>query len=742
MRSMEDYARALGNGKETKTSDGWVTLCPAHEDDRPSLSIRSPHGKILFKCHSGCSQKQVIEALEARGLWSVRGPTESWKPMRPVPKGINKPDEITHNKHGKPVRVWEYRELDGSLVGLICRFEAKDSSGKTNKTVLPMSYCYSDKGNKRWFWKAFDKPRPPYNLPMFQKYPDLPVIVFEGEKAADAAQKIFKERYICTCWPGGAAAGKFLDASYFKGRTVILWPDNDAPGFKAMNLLAEVLTVEQDTVPSIVDVPEGLPEGWDVADDIPEGFSLDAHVLVSRAKPYVKASEPEVDNINREFAFVISGGKPAVIYEKKNKDGSVDVEYWSTDAFRQFFSNQTVQNGRQSVKMGDYWLSHPERRTYRGLIFEPGVEKPGEYNLWQGFSFEPDESGDWSIFEEHLRHNVCQGDEELYDWIFGWFAQIIQQPAIKSGTSLSLRGQQGSGKTIVGKIFGRLIKRHYTLIDQERYLFGNFNSHMASTILLHSDEGFWGGDPRHVGKLKSLVTSDTQHIERKGRDSLQVNNYLRLLITSNEDWVVPAAFEERRFAVVDVGNGNQQDHEFFGEMLKQLDNGGYAALLHDLMHFDLSKVEVGKIPTTEALVQQKEISMDPVEQYWFACLQQGNVPLSLKEGWTTLVRTSDFHDDYIAYTNKLGNRRAHGLSAFFRLLRKMMPDGAMARKLTGNDRQSAVTLPHLGEAREFFDKIMGTRHDWLTEELAGVADPFRGGYRAASKGEDTGEIPF
>lgn len=735
-RSPEDIARALGNGKESKVADGWITRCPAHDDGKASLSIRSPHGKILFKCHAGCSQQEVMKALQEQDLWPKKESTESWKPIRPVPKNVALPTGVTHFKHGTPVRTWVYYEQDGSVIGLIHRFEKKNASGGIDKTLIPMSYCYSDQGGKKWSWKSFDKPRPFYNLPDF-KNKELPVIVFEGEKAADAGKKLFEGRYICTSWPGGAAAVKYSDAKLLKGRKIILWPDNDEPGWKAMNELAEML-IEMGEQPYMVPVPPGLPEGWDVADEIPPEFDIDFHVLISKAEPYIPVSDADIARINREYAFIVTGGKSAVLYEKKNtSDGSIEVEYWSVETFKQYFANQTTTVGKNQVKLGDHWLGHPDRRTYRGLIFEPGVVRPEHYNLWQGFSFEPDGAGDWSIFHEHLLKNVCSEDEELFKWVFGWFADIIQNPGVKSGTSLSLRGEQGTGKTIVGKIFGRLIRRHYTLIDQERYLFGNFNSHMASTILLHSDEGFWGGDPRHVGKLKSLVTSDTQRIEQKGRDSLQVNNYLRLLITSNEDWVIPAAFEERRFGIVDVGNGNQQDQEYFIEMLQQLQNGGYGGLLYDLMNFDLKSTDIRKLPETSALAQQKETSMGPIETYWYTCLQQGNTLLMSKTAWLDTVKTQELHEDCIAYLNKLGYRRMPHLNAFFKKIREISPSDKFVRKLIGPDRQSATTLPSLQEARDYFDKITRTKHDWFSMDVNEDPD-----WNVKTKHTPDGEIPF
>jgi putative DNA primase/helicase len=62
----ETIARALGG---RKTGQGWTARCPAHDDREPSLSIRDAHGKVLVRCHAGCSQRHVIAALKKRGLW-------------------------------------------------------------------------------------------------------------------------------------------------------------------------------------------------------------------------------------------------------------------------------------------------------------------------------------------------------------------------------------------------------------------------------------------------------------------------------------------------------------------------------------------------------------------------------------------------------------------------------------------------------------------------------------------------
>jgi putative DNA primase/helicase len=67
MRSAKTIANALGG---VKVGEGWMARCPAHDDRRPSLSIRAgAFGKVLVRCHAGCEQTQVIAALRLQGVW-------------------------------------------------------------------------------------------------------------------------------------------------------------------------------------------------------------------------------------------------------------------------------------------------------------------------------------------------------------------------------------------------------------------------------------------------------------------------------------------------------------------------------------------------------------------------------------------------------------------------------------------------------------------------------------------------
>ena len=72
-----------GLDKVRKSGSGWVACCPGHDDHDPSLSISERDGKVLVHCWAGCSQKDVISALRAMGLW---GSEQRDARPRPAPR--------------------------------------------------------------------------------------------------------------------------------------------------------------------------------------------------------------------------------------------------------------------------------------------------------------------------------------------------------------------------------------------------------------------------------------------------------------------------------------------------------------------------------------------------------------------------------------------------------------------------------------------------------------------------------
>lgn len=65
---------AHGCGKSSKSNGVWSCSCPVSShgkgrgDKRPSLSIAEDRGKLLVKCHAGCSFEEILKALMGMGL--------------------------------------------------------------------------------------------------------------------------------------------------------------------------------------------------------------------------------------------------------------------------------------------------------------------------------------------------------------------------------------------------------------------------------------------------------------------------------------------------------------------------------------------------------------------------------------------------------------------------------------------------------------------------------------------------
>ena len=171
-----ELVHALG-GRMHGTSG--MCRCPAHDDSTPSLSVTERDGRMLVHCQAGCSQADVIDALATREL-DIR---------RPRAGGI---DDYRHPMLGRPSSVWPYRDTDGRLVGYAARFDTND--GKAFRPLV--------RDNERWYVHGLPRPYPLFRLPDLIARPDAPVLIVEGEKAADAGAQRFSEMVAITSMHG------------------------------------------------------------------------------------------------------------------------------------------------------------------------------------------------------------------------------------------------------------------------------------------------------------------------------------------------------------------------------------------------------------------------------------------------------------------------------------------------------------------------------------------------------------
>ena len=425
--------------------------------------------------------------------------------------------------------------------------------------------------------------------------------------------------------------------------------------------------------------------------------------------------EDIIAELNGKHAVVMVGGKCVIANQQMNPVfGFEDLTFSSPTDFITRYSNRHVGEGKRKIPIGKAWLAHPARRQYNGVIFVPGEEVPGYLNLDTGFAVEP-KNGDCSRFLEHTRNNICKGDENISDYLFAWMADGVQNRSKRPGIAVVLRGKMGTGKGVFCTQYGALFGPHFIPLAHGRHLTGNFNSHLKDKLVVYSDEAFWAGDKNGEAVLKAMITEDTIQIEMKGKDVLTFRNYIRLLISSNKDWVVPAGNEERRFIVIDVGEVRLQDRAYFGSIVDQMNNGGREALLHYLLEYDLSDVALGSPPRTEALQEQKTHSASPVQNWWLERLMDGHTTSDGTQ-WKPDIRTDTLYEDYCDVSQKIGIKRRVSAMAFGKELKTLIPGLERVRTQKQKNRYWAYQIPSLEACRRHFDLITRSDHDWPADD--------------------------
>lgn len=438
-----------------------------------------------------------------------------------------------------------------------------------------------------------------------------------------------------------------------------------------------------------------------------------------------------LEEINKTHALIYLEGSHFIMHETVEENGAPKRVYLTETAFRRKFSPEVVvTDGNKARTQGDLWLNWKGRREYAGVCFAPErAERNGYYNLWRGFTCKPTVSGEASsqanegfrLFMEHTLENVCAGDAELHRWLMGYFAHLVQRPFERPLTTLVFRGKKGVGKNAAIDRVGHLLGRsHYLVAHDGRYLTSNFNGHLDSCLVLVLDEAFWSGDKNAEGKLKGISTAPTILIERKGKEPYTVDNLVRLVVIGNEDWLVPASADERRYAVFDVGAGKMQQNEYFERMRVLMDSkGGCEVLLHYLQHFDLGTVDINRAPKTEGLLEQKIASLDLFHEWWFACLKHGEIQgLDFGEGWPGTVDKSSVRKAFIAYkTERQSKGWAHSEFTIGKLLRQALPSlSTGAKRREGERTINCYKLPPLEACRSEWAKFIGHDIDWEKDQ--------------------------
>ncbi len=218
-----------GVGQDFATGQKWgdvISLAAQAWNKTPldaAYALAKQYG-IKVSVASGCTFSKAKTSPATRPTPPATELAGTFTPIMPIP-------ENAPLLPGSPpyTKAYCYRNARGEELFYVLRYDEPNGG----KSIRPACYCVDRSGNRQWCFKMPKEPRPLYGLDRLAKAaPDTAVLLVEGEKTADAAQRLFPE-YVCMTWSGGGNAVALTDYSPIVGRDVVIWPDNDAPGLKA-----------------------------------------------------------------------------------------------------------------------------------------------------------------------------------------------------------------------------------------------------------------------------------------------------------------------------------------------------------------------------------------------------------------------------------------------------------------------------------------------------------------------------
>lgn len=376
----------------------------------------------------------------------------------------------------------------------------------------------------------------------------------------------------------------------------------------------------------------------------------------------------------------------------------------------------------------EYYLFHFERRKYPSIGFLPQLNADVNfYNSFSGFHFYDDgktvNEEALRPFLDHIFTRWCKRNQASYLYTLKLFALWLQKPHVKSRVALVVRSDdEGAGKGIIFSYFAKIMGAYdpdsgamgcWRQVHDADKIFGKFNSILEGACVLWLDEAMWAGDKKNVGKLLGMITEPSLTIERKGFDSYTCQSYMNMAMTSNSNWVVPASSSSRRFFVLDVDNSlagvqTTESTSYFNKLA--------SVPVQDLANYffrlDISDFNPQMIPQTEALLEQKLMSMPSSHRWLLDMMAKDEVWSSYVEG----LPKEEIFRCYMDWCKENNEFRCEQNNMFWRQITKLFGKVDSRLRVSG-DRVRMCTFPAFKESVTMFASIYRTDEKWVLNEI-------------------------
>jgi len=547
-------------------------------------------------------------------------------------------------------------------------FWVKKGIKNGKKQFTPMSY---DTDKETWVPKAWTK-----NRPLFGEHvlTDKPIIIVEGEKAKLEGDDLFEDYDVVT-WSGGSNQVHQTNFEALMDREVVLWPDNDTPGIKAMHEVALALLDNKLTENiSIINPKVELDEGWDIADPLPRkmlDIGITKEGLLKGKSEYIpdakiikeikleqeqRRSKEKAGELSKTYCYVMSN-------DMFNKIGS--QEFYQKQQLNNFWKHEVKEGSLTDLLLKNPDFARAETfMTHAG--YAPGlhfIERAGIIPMVQrGMilnNYTPNyiiaKKGDVSFI---IQYFVWLLGEKKWKIIEEWIAYHLLHPGDKIKWSLVLVSViEGTGKGMLARIISKILGiENVNENANYKHLTNTHNTLLVGCQVLVLNEvslGDFKGKAEGTNTLKNFVADDYYTCNFKGKPMVKLPNLTNIILYSNDERVVGVNNGVRRYFFCNIDKTeddiiNKSDEGFFDKAWKFIDSDeGAAALLHyfknEVKIRDISQFKK-RAPQTDDLKLLIEQSKHPVQKKLEADLKGTVTRRIFKHHWNGLISFDELNE--------------------------------------------------------------------------------------------------
>lgn len=435
----------------------------------------------------------------------------------------------------------------------------------------------------------------------------------------------------------------------------------------------------------------------------------------------------------------------------------------------------------------DIWFNSAFKREYNSKVFNPrpydhpDVSKPIELNYFPGMGITREECEnytDWSILSSimhHLRYCFC-GTEEEFKHFLGLEAVSLQEPWYRHSVATCIGGEEGIGKTafcvnVLGPIYGD----NFLLAHDQEDVIGKYTSLIENKLLVILDEVAMLSRDK-ANKLKNEISAEVGRMRKMFQETAMTSNYRRYFLLSNDlaTGFVPVGTGGRRFYTLFATLKSYLDYLEYrlnidklpdqpskrvsaADYNKQLWNANdprdvvktFANFLYNL---NVDKFDPRKFPITDLFVEQKLISMLPLDRFIISFLTNGKITATSASGeLLSLVNLDEnnfadnkvehLHNHYLEFLNRIDpkGKKAHSCSEIefaqkfkdrFGSEIKLITEKSQPRRVRRGgkdiydvDEYLVFRMPSLPRCREVFASyVPGVERIWKTSEQTQIKE--------------------